>query len=728
LVAFAEGMMAIAAKDLEQLRQLALAEGIQHGYQDVAGQHQEASAQGLLRALQVFGIPIERPEEAGHWLRQRRLAHWQEAIEPVLVAWEGRLAIPVRLAETALAGVYLGRLTLESGEDRPFAGRLDDLPTRRMLRLDGISYVVKTLAIHGRVPWGYHRLHCELPGQVVEAMVIAAPRKAYPGEPGDPSHLWGVFLPLYALHRQSSWGAGDFSDLAALMEWTAEQGGNLVATLPLQASMRLTEDPSPYSPSSRLFWNEFYLDVTRIPELAHSPKAQQLLAHPAIRRQLDSLRSEPLVNYRELMGIKRGVIEALAESFFARDGQRRAALERYRREQPQVESYARFRAAAERHGTDWTRWPEPMRNGRIERNRYDEAVFRYHLYAQWQTEEQLQAATSHARQSNLLWYLDFPLGVSRDGYDVWSEREVFALEASGGAPPDAFFTKGQNWGFPPLHPDRLRRQWYRYLIDAMRGQMRHAKILRFDHIMGLYRLYWVPFGLSAKEGVYVHYPMDELMAILSLESHRFKARVVGENLGTVPPEVDTGMTRHGIGDMYVVQYELKMDPAQPLRPIRPSSVASLNTHDMPTFTAFYRAMDAEERLDLELLSPEEAEEVRRSRAEQCRLLAEFLRREGLLDATLDDTAAVTEACLTYLGQSPASVVLLNLEDLWGETQPQNTPGTFTERPNWRRKTHWSFDDFRQMPEVLRVIRRVAESRKQAAKAAADEDARKNHQT
>lgn len=699
---------------LDQLRQLASLHGIRHNYRDVAGQIQEASAESLFRLLQVYGVPIDRPEDVAGMLRARRQAHWQQTLEPVVVAWEGQATLPLRFAATALSGGVWTQWKLENGEVREYHARLADLPTQRSLRVDGIQYVVKQLHLPGRLPWGYHHLHLETAGQTADALVIAAPRQAYRGEPGDPTRLWGLFLPLYSLHRRSSWGVGDFSDLAAMMQWTAEQGGNMVATLPLASSVNLPDDPSPYSPGTRLFWNEFYVDVTRIPEFAHSPKARQLLESRAVREKLDALRAKPLVDYREQLGVKRQALEALAETFFAADSSRRAALQEYCRDNPRAEAYARFRAAADRQGLDWTRWPERLANGTIEPGDYDEAAFRYHLYAQWQTEEQLRAATDHARESNLLWYLDFPLGVSRSGFDVWSQREIFALEASGGAPPDAFFTKGQNWGFPPLHPERLRQQQYRYMIDSLRGQLRYAKVLRIDHVMSLYRLFWVPEGMSAKEGVYVHYPMDELFAVVALESHRYKARIVGENLGTVPPEVDAAMARHAVRDMYVVQYELKPDPEQPLGKVRSSSVASLNTHDMPTFKAFYEVMDVEDRLDLDLLTEEQAVEIRKERAEQCGRMAEFLRRKGLLKGTNDDTQAVMEACQIYLGLSPAAVVLLNLEDLWGETEPQNTPGTFKERPNWRRKARYSLEEFRKLPEVLQVIRKVAEARKKAA--------------
>ncbi|MDY0170331.1 MAG: 4-alpha-glucanotransferase [Thermoguttaceae bacterium] len=513
--------------------------------------------------------------------------------------------------------------------------------------------------------------------------------------------LWGVFLPLYALHRESSDGAGDFSDLEALMEWTAGRGGSLVATLPLLATLwELTDDPSPYNPASRLFWNEFYLDPRRIPGFARGDCPP---------------RSDPeagLVDYRQEMAEKRRVLQSLAEAFFNADSPRREALVQECRKNPELEQFARFRAVGERQGRPWPQWPEPLRSGTVGAADYDESVFRYHLFTQWQVEKQLEALAGHAQRLNLLWYLDFPLGVAGAGYDAWREPELFVRGASGGAPPDSFFTKGQDWGFPPFHPDNLRRQGYRYFIRALRNHLRYARVLRFDHVMSLYRLYWVPHGFPATDGGYVRYRMDELCAILTLESHRFGARIVGENLGTVPAAVNEALSRHRLDDMYVLQYETNPEKGPTLRPPPPTSVASVNTHDMPQFAAYWQGLDIEDRVDLGLFTPEEAEAEGARRSELRTQLAAFLREEGLLDSDAPDMAAVLEACQAYLAKSPARIVLVNLEDLWGETGPQNVPGTYRERPNWRRKAKHPLEMFGEMPAVGRILETVHRLRQQ----------------
>jgi 4-alpha-glucanotransferase len=227
-------------------------------------------------------------------------------------------------------------------------------------------------------------------------------------------------------------------------------------------------------------------------------------------------------------------------------------------------------------------------------------------------------------------YLDLPLGVHPHSYDIWRERGAFVLDASGGAPPDAVFTGGQDWGFPPLHPEAIRQQRYRYYIATLRHQLRHTDLLRIDHVMGLHRLYWIPNGLAPRDGVYVRYPSNELYAILSLESHRHRTPIVGENLGTVPTYVNSTMARHSLHRMYVAQYELVGSVRKTLRAVPRDAVASLNTHDIAPFAAFWEGLDIDDRLDLGLLNPVGARIERKNRRALKNVLESFLQRLGWL--------------------------------------------------------------------------------------------------
>ncbi len=694
------------------LRELARYYGIQTEYRDVKDRRCSATPEALLRALQILGAPIERLDDVVGALRTRRQERWRTMLEPVAVKWDDRpCRVRIRVPERLETATAVFRVELEEGETWESVHPLLDVATVRRCRVEGEDYLAKDWVIARQLPWGYHRLTLEIEGHREQGLVIAAPPVAYAEPPGGQERFWGVFVPLYALHRDSSWGAGDFSDLEVLMRWVAEQGGSLVATLPLLSTLwELEGDPSPYAPASRLFWNEFYLDVTRTAEYAVCAEARSILEGTDLTKGQQALRQARLVDYTGQMRIKRRVLEALAQRFYEGGDARRGELEQYCRECPDAEDFARFRAVGERQGHFWPQWPEPLRSGEIGPDDYDEGVYRYHLYTQWQIQQQLRAMTDTARESQLLWYLDFPLGVNNDGYDVWRRRDVFARGASGGAPPDAFFTKGQNWGFPPLDPHALRRDGYRYLISALERHLAYSSVLRLDHVMALHRLYWVPEGLPASEGVYVRYPREELFAMLTLESHRHKAWIIGENLGTVPEVVNKAMEEHGVGDMYVVQYELTPKRRPPLRPISNRCVVSMNTHDMPPFAAYWTGLDIDDRLDLELLDESEASVARDEQTELRRVLAAYLNEQGLLSQRNLEPEAVLEACLAILGSSEAPMVLVNLEDLWQETLPQNTPGTRAERPNWRRKARYSFETFCKLPSVLRMLDTLNQAR------------------
>jgi 4-alpha-glucanotransferase len=480
-----------------------------------------------------------------------------------------------------------------------------------------------------------------------------------------------------------------------------------VGTLPLLAAF-LDEpcDPSPYAPASRLFWNEFYIDVTRVPELKTCAAARVLLESGDVQRELEALRSSPLIDYGRQMSLKRKVLEELARYFFVDMAERRDAFQRFVKEYPQVEDYARFRATGERQGTPWPSWPPRLRDGVLQEEDYDEAARRYHLYVQWVAHEQITSLSEQTRAAGVNAYFDLPLGVHAYSYDVWRERDAFALDVSGGAPPDVVFTKGQNWGFPPLHPEAIREQGYRYVVGYLRHQLQHTGLLRIDHVMGLHRLFWIPKGLEPREGVYVRYPAEELYAVLNLESHRHRAEVVGENLGTVPAYVNATMARHNIKQMYVVQYELNPKARRVLRPLPRGSVASLNTHDMPLFAAYWQGLDIEDRRELGLLNSRGAEIEQKSRRTLERALKRFLKRQRWLDSPSPRPQGFLRGCLAFLSASPAQVVLINGEDLWLETQPQNVPGTHDERPNWRRKARHSVEALREMPTVRDICRDV----------------------
>ncbi len=536
---------------------------------------------------------------------------------------------------------------------------------------------------------GYHRETVREGDVEVERLVISAPTRSFGAD--DEEFSLTAFLPLYALRGAGDWGVGTFTDLGRLRVFAGERGFSGLATLPLTAAF-LDEpcDPSPYAPASRLFLNELYIDVEAVPDLEACPEAGSLLESIGFREEIASLTADEYADPRRLMALKRSALSILARSVWASKSRRRTALEEYVESRPLLLEYARFRAAMEWAGGAWPTFAPDARDGVLTEEDYDERAVRYHLYVQWIAEQQLQwgAGTDGADLC-----LDLPLGVSADGFDVWRNRDLFALGASGGAPPDDLCETGQDWGFPPLKPAALRADGYAYFRDCLARLMRSAASLRIDHVMGLFRLFWVPRGFPASEGVYVTYPAEELLAILSLESHRHRCALLGENLGTVPPRVNEAMRRHGIRGMYVLPFEMTGDSRRALRPISAGSQASLDTHDLAPFASWWEDLPASDREPL----------------------LSYFRRRRLLAPEDTTSAGAFRASLLELAGGPAEEVVVSLEDLWGELRRQNLPGTGAEMRNFRRRAVKTLDEMEADQSVATLLTESVAARAAAKK-------------
>jgi 4-alpha-glucanotransferase len=706
-----------AVSGINLLHRLAHLYGVQTAYYDVSRRRRQVSIDALFAILKSMGAPLATIQDVPSALRQYRQALWRQWLEPVAVVWDNRpVSIKARLPAILTDKSIECHLQMESGEWQHWQCIGSDLSSTDVAEIEGTQYVVKALPLPGGLPWGYHRFTVELEGSVKESLIISAPTKAY--APTGKSHkgVWGAFLPLYALHSKGSWGGGDFSDMEALISWISDIRGGVVATLPLLPTFYDSDsDVSPYLPVSRQLWSEFYLDVAQVPELQSCPAARSIIASPQFQEDIRTLRNSPLVDYRCQMALKRHVLEELCQCFYAKPSPRIEALRHFAEVNPLVGEYACFRATGEKQNIPWRSWPQPLRDGVLKDNDYYEANRRYHLYVQWLAHQQIESLYQKTRRQEVQLYLDLPLGVHPDGYDVWRERNAFIMDASAGAPPDAVFTRGQNWSFPPLHPDKIREQGYRYVIDYLRHHLKYAGILRIDHVMGLHRLFCIPNGMEAGQGTYLHYHADELYAVLALESHRHKTIIVGEDLGTVPHYVRPSMNKHGLNRMYVLHYELISDTQRELPSVSGNSVASLNTHDMPTFAAFWQGDDMQQRLELGLLDSAGARREKRTRRDIKEVLIKSLADKGWLEKSEVDTATALKGCLSFLVASRALVVLVNLEDLWLETQPQNVPSMVNNYPNWRRKARYSLEEFCQMSQVTDTLRAINRLRGKAGK-------------
>jgi 4-alpha-glucanotransferase len=683
------------------LHELADLHGVERSYDRADGKRQTVPDDGLRRLLGVLGVDARTERLARQSLREARLDRLRDALPPVMVAWDGKpIEVICHVPKGEADQRAQGRIVFENGSAKVVSVASESV---RVERDDGLVFAPRKLRVPPLEP-GYHHLEYEMGHRVYRMLVISAPSRAY-SPPGE-TRRWGVFAPMYALNSAESWGPGDLADWRRLGQWVSSVGGEFVSTLPILAAFLgpVLEDPSPYSPASRLFWNEFYLEVPGLPEFAGSNKAQELVKSPSFQQVLAKLRQSSLVDYAAVMGAKRRVIEILAREAISR---RRDYFSQVLEQRPELKEYAQFRAATEAAGRSWSEWGERQRQGKLQPSDFDRAAVDYHVFAQSAMQRQISELR---RRPRIATYLDLPLGIHPDGYDMWRYKDAFVDRASTGAPPDPFFSKGQNWGFAPLHPERIRRQEYHYVRSYLAFQMRHCDYLRIDHVMGLHRLFWIPTGSPASEGAYVRYRADEFYALLSLESHRHKTVLAGEDLGTVPPEVRQAMQKHGLRRLYVLQFEQRPDPARAVSTPPRASVASLNTHDMATFAAQWEGRDIDQRLELGLISTKALPQERRRRERINSALVQFLRRRKLLARGQKNPAEVMKACLEWLASSAAEVLQINLEDLWLETEPQNVPGTSTEKPNWRRKTKLSLEQIEASVQLREFFKKISSLR------------------
>jgi 4-alpha-glucanotransferase len=681
--------LSIQRNSPDALRQLAERYGIIPVYQAKNRTTVRVPQETIFSALRALGLDISSLDEVSDAYAARRAADWSAMSDPTATAWDGAGQIEVRLPSRHSTTELHLRLLLEEGDELAETVSLRDFKVTGSARLEATaSTLARAVTLPWEIPPGYHQLELESGERRSTTIILSAPRRAFQHER---DRSWGVFLPLYSLQTQDSWGAGNYGDLGRLLDWTAERGGSYTGTLPLLPAF-LDEPflPSPYAPVSRLFWNEFYLDIPAIPEFSNSDEARQLVDSTEFQQTIAQLRSGDLVQYREGMRLRRSVLELLAAEIESRDGDRYADFQAWLDDHRHARLYAIFRALVERHGTVPSGWPVRIRPEHAADADYDQSAFNYHAYVQWIADQQIRSLPQ-LPDSNAGLYLDLPIGVHGDGYDAWREDDLFARGFSVGAPPDRLGPDGQNWGFPPLNPVVLREQGHRHFIEVIQHHMRYASLLRVDHIMGLHRLFWIPAGAEAKDGVYVQYPADDLYAILSLESHRHQTEIVGEDLGTVPHYVRPAMEEHAINRMIIVPFEVEED-ADSLNEIPEESLTALNTHDLPPLAGLYQSWFDEGRQDQ---------------------LAQFLAARGLIsDATKpDDLEAIIPATIEFIGSSDARIALANLEDLWLERASQNVPGTLDdEHPNWRRKAAKSFEEFSDSSQILGVLENMNKAR------------------
>lgn len=627
------------------LDQLADTMGVARHYVDGLGRLITVEPETLIALCGAMGAPIRVPGDAPAALRDlHRTRDEGPPIPPVIVAWAGVMpSVPVRTT-----GAIRAVVRLEDG---------------RVIQLDSMAGTLLGGGV--RLGVGYHTLEVETASGLHSARVISAPLQSW--RPARSDRRWGVATHLAALRSRRSGALGDLHDLETVGRWVAAQGGNLVTALPLLPTFNTAPaEPSPYSPVSRLFWSELVLGP--------------LPGTPA--ESVDRL---------DVTAADREVRAHVA-----------ASPETPRGDPPdELERYARFRGAQARLGRNWRQWPPAARDGRLADGDIDPDEARFHRRAQTLVARRAEELGQCFAELDVALGLDLAVGVHPDGYDPWSRPHLFAPGTSVGAPPDPGFPAGQDWGFAPLLPEASRRDGHRYFAATVAHQAAIAGVLRIDHIMALTRLYWIPHDRGLHQGTYVNYPLDELLAVVIVESHRHHCEIVGENLGTVPPEIDEALPRHGIRGMKLALFEAS---APHPTPPSPSEVAMIGTHDTPTFVGWIEGRDIEARVEAGLLDADAAPSEQVERATAVDRLAE------VVGASADDPADFFDRVLVWLARSDSPLVIPWIEDLWNEADQVNLPGTSSSvRPNWQRPMAGWLEELLADPQVAARLRKLDEA-------------------
>jgi 4-alpha-glucanotransferase len=660
--------------------------GVEAVWVDIDGQRRSAPVDVVIEVLRRLGAPVDREGDLADAARIRRREIWARVCPPARAVTRGEASsIPLRLPSDDAHGALDWRLRGEGRGLRSGATRVESLPLAGGSTVDGRRYDVRSLPLPTDLPTGRYELTIRHGPSAWKLHLVVAPRRTY--RSGRLDGAWGVFHPLYGLRDERAAGVGDLATLREALAWTADRGGRLFGTTPLLAGFPDPPvDPSPYAPASRLFWDDRFVELEAAPGANAARAAGQLTAWEALADRRDDTR----VPWDDLTRTRASVLTTLARRFFSTAGDRDPDFRRWMVARPEAADFARFMAGRAAWGRDWRRWPEPARSGRVPAGSVDGALVRRHLFGQWLAARQVEELAGAGAEL----YLDIPLGTHPDGYDVWRHRELFVEGVSAGAPPDDFFRGGQDWGLPPLHPERIRELGFGYVADVLRHAMGPAALVRLDHVMQLHRLFWVPRGAGPADGVYVRYPADELAAVVAVESERARCEVAGEDLGTVPDAVRELMDRWGIRRTAVLGFEI--DRVADLeevsgaegglfdagRGVPDGAVATIETHDMVPLAGLREGFDLDEREALGLLEAREAERLRERRAAAFTRLDEHF---GVDEAVPGRPDPLLGPLLIALGGSAAGIVLAPLDDLFGVREPQNVPGTRDERPNWRRR-------------------------------------------
>ncbi len=703
--------------------------GILPEYWDISGKKHITSLETEKAILRAMKLKIDSEKDIVKEINKRKLRPWKDFIEPVHVISVNRqplsipVHIPIRKTEEAKLMISWS-LEDEKGRRDEFRLAPEAIIGAAEQWIDGTRYITVTLSDSVKRDAGYYVLEveCRHPDGVLprghnklrrKSKIIITPDTCYIPAALQKGKAWGLSVNLYAVKSERNWGVGDFADLKRIVRWTARMKGSFIGVSPLHVIPNTKPfGVSPYSPISRLYKNFIYLDLEKVPEVMGCEDDRKLIGSKRFRKELNELGRTDLVDYEKIALMKEKVLRTAFDFFyrqhFSRNTSRGGDFKRYVREEgARLESFSLFMALWEhmkktKRAYTWREWPEGYQDvagkaARSFRKTHRKAIL-FHQYVQWLIDRQLREIAEEAAKLGMRvgLYYDLAIGSVAGGSDAWNYKYVIAGGADVGAPPDDFSPEGQKWGFPPLIPEKLRETGYELFIETIRKNMKYGGAIRIDHALGLFRLFWVPDGMSAGDGAYVTYPSEDLLRIVALESTRNRCMVVGEDLGTVGENVREGLKRFQMLSYRLFYFERNYPDPSFLPPERypETALCAVTTHDLPTLYGYWIGRDIQTRRNLGIF-PDDS--TRRKQAEDRerdkRLILNALKSCGKVPNEYPSDPGLIrkmtpELCLAiyrYLAQTPCKLLLVSLDDIVGTINQQNIPGIVGSYPNWMQK-------------------------------------------
>jgi (1->4)-alpha-D-glucan 1-alpha-D-glucosylmutase len=729
--------------DHDALDALCIACGIATAYHDIWGNYHQPGTEAKQALLTAIGLAIHDDDDIRQAIKQKQLDGWNRIVPTVLVARENESPICLTLTLQAVDFDKAIHWTLnqESGEVHHGDWNLDASQAKEECNVGGRLLKRFEVTLPCSPDCGYHQLIITSVDQnETQATLIMTPQSCYQPEAlNQGRQLWGISLQLYALRSSDNWGIGDFADLHTAIDSLAPLGVNIIGLNPLHALFpHLPEQASPYSPTSRDFLNPIYLSIEAIDDFEDCEKIQQLVASNQFQTRLANLRDTELVDYTSVWSAKLEALQMLYRSFrqahIENNTTRAKSFRQFQAEGgSELENFGRFEALqADFHRQDasisnWLSWPEIYHEPNSEAvklwadSNHEEIEF--YQYLQWNTELQLAEVQKHCARLGMTIgiYRDLAVGVTRQSEQTWAAQQLYALDSGIGAPPDDFNLHGQDWSLPPPKPQALIKEAYGPFVKTLRANMRHSGAIRIDHVMGLMRLFWVPPNQLPESGSYIAYPFADLLGILALESQRNQCMVIGEDLGTVPDECRAALQSTNVLSYRILYFEKNWQQGNFNSPqdYPRHAVASVGSHDLPTFSGFWQESDLDLNETLGLFpSPQHRDQQRRSRAQDKIEIVAALRRENLIPAEDFDqgnpgdysSSELIVPVHRYLARSKTALMLVQLEDLFGQTEQINLPGTVDQHPNWRRKLPFDIVEWLNQGDLVSVAQAITRER------------------